>query len=46
MTKTGTWGDATKATAELVEQILNWGVQSVIDLMADIENTFRELPVR
>lgn len=46
MTKTGTWGDATKATAEKGEQFLQWGVQSVIDLMADIELTFKELPVR
>lgn len=46
MTKSGTWGDATKATAEKGEQFLQWGVESVIDLMDDIEKTFRELPVR
>ncbi len=46
MTKSGTWGDATKATAKKGEQLLAWGVESVIDLMADIEQTFRELPVR
>ena len=46
MSRTGTWGDATKATAEKGEQFLKWGVQSVIDLMADIELTFRELPIR
>lgn len=46
MSRTGTWGDATRATAEKGEQFLEWGVQSVIDLMADIELTFRELPVR
>ena len=46
MTKSGTWGDATKATAENGEKYLEWGVQSVIDLMDDIEKTFRELPVR
>lgn len=46
MSRTGTWGDATKATAEQGEQFLQWGVQSVIDLMADIELTFKELPVR
>ncbi len=46
MSKTGTWGDATKATAEKGEQFLEWGVESVINLMEDIEKTFRELPVR
>ena len=46
MSKSGTWGDATKATAEHGEKILAWGVQSVIDLMADIEKTFEELPIR
>lgn len=46
MSKTGTWGDATKATAVKGEQILESGVQSVINLMADIETTFKELPVR
>lgn len=46
MTKSGTWGDATKATAEQGEQFLEWGVESVINLMADIEKTFEELPCR
>jgi len=46
MTKSGTWGDATKATAEKGENYLEWGTQSVIDLMEDIEKTFRELPIR
>lgn len=46
MTRSGTWGDATQATAENGEQLLQWGVESVINLMADIEKTFRELPVR
>ncbi len=46
ITKSGTWGDATKATKEQGEKFLEWGVQSVIDLMEDIELTFRELPVR
>jgi len=46
MSRTGTWGDATKATVETGEQILNWGVESVINLMADIEKTFEELPIR
>lgn len=46
MTKSGTWGDAAKASAEQGEQILTWGVESVINLMADLEKTYRELPVR
>lgn len=46
MSRTGTWGDATKATAENGERVLAAGVQSVINLMADIEKTFKELPVR
>lgn len=46
MTTSGTWGDPTKASAELGEKYLEWGVQSVMDLMDDIELTFKELPVR
>jgi creatinine amidohydrolase len=46
MTRSGTWGDATKASAEKGEKFLEWGVESVINLMDDIEQTFRELPVR
>ncbi len=46
MTQSGTWGDPTQATAEKGEEYLEWGVQSVIDLMDDIEKTFQELPVR
>ena len=46
MTRSGTWGDATKASAAKGEQLLEWGVESVIDLMADIELTFQQLPLR
>lgn len=46
MTRSGTWGDARQATAAKGERNLEAGVQSVINLMADIEKTFRELPVR
>ncbi len=46
MTKSGTWGDATKAAPGKGENFLEWGVQSVIDLMDDIEKTFDELPIR
>ena len=46
MTRSGTWGDATKATALKGEQLLEAGVQSVINLMHDIEKTFQELTIR
>jgi creatinine amidohydrolase len=46
MSKTGTWGDARKATAAKGEQFLEAGVQSVINLMLDIEKTFEQLPIR
>ncbi len=46
MSRTGTWGDATKATPELGEELLQYGVASVINLMKDIEKTYQELPVR
>lgn len=46
MSRTGTWGDATLATAEKGEVILQAGTESVINLLADIEKTFAELPVR
>jgi creatinine amidohydrolase len=43
ITESGTWGDATQATAEKGEPCLESGVESVIRLMQDIELTFREL---
>lgn len=46
MTKSGTWGDATRATAANGEMLLQAGVQSVINLLLDIEKTFKELPIR
>ena len=46
ITKSGTWGDARGASAEKGEEFLTWGVQSVIDLLDDIERMFREAPVR
>ncbi|MEY4939898.1 MAG: Creatinine amidohydrolase [Verrucomicrobiota bacterium] len=46
MSRTGTWGDATKATPAKGEQMLEAGVNSVINLMADIEKTFKKLSVR
>ena len=46
MTRSGTWGDATQATAVKGEEFLEAGVQSVINLMHDIEKTFAELTIR
>ena len=46
MTKSGTWGDAGKGTAEKGEQILEAGVQAVINLMTDFEKTIEGLEVR
>ena len=46
MTKSGTWGDATKATAEKGERILESGVESVVNLLHDLELSFRELTLR
>jgi creatinine amidohydrolase len=46
ITESGTWGDATQATATRGEQILRWAVEAVLDLMSDIETTFDALPVR
>ncbi|MEY4941220.1 MAG: Creatinine amidohydrolase [Verrucomicrobiota bacterium] len=46
MSRTGTWGDARKATPAHGERVLAAGAQSVINLMADLEKTFKELPVR
>lgn len=45
-TKSGTWGDATRATAATGERYLEWAVASVTNLMADIEKTFAALDVR
>ncbi len=45
-TKSGTWGDATKATAADGKRYLEWGVASVVNLLADLEKTFKELTIR
>jgi creatinine amidohydrolase len=45
-TKSGTWGDASKATAARGEQLIEWYIASVINLMSDIEKTFTQLNVR
>ena len=46
MTESGTWGDASKGTAEKGEQILEAGVQAVINIMADFEKTIEGLEIR
>ncbi|MBU6302017.1 MAG: creatininase family protein [Verrucomicrobia bacterium] len=46
ITRSGTWGDATTASAEQGEAYLDRGVRTVIDLLQDIEGTFAKLPVR
>lgn len=46
ITRTGTWGDATKATAEKGRLFLEWAEQALITLMEDVDNTYRQLPLR
>jgi len=46
ITESGTWGDATEATAEKGEEFLCQGVRSMIDLLDDFEKTLAELPIR
>ncbi len=46
ITKSGTWGDATKASAEKGKQFLEWGAEAVMSLLEDISNSFAHLPVR
>jgi len=46
ITQSGTWGDATTATAEEGEAYLERATRSVVDLLQDIERTFASLPVR
>jgi creatinine amidohydrolase len=45
-TKSGTWGDARKATIEMGERYIQVGVRSTIDVLKNIENTFTALPPR
>jgi creatinine amidohydrolase len=46
ITRTGTWGDASKATREKGEQFLEWGAEAVLALLEDIDNAFEQLPIR
>lgn len=45
-TKSGTWGDATKATPEGGEAYLEVGVRSTLAVLENIEKTFAAMPPR
>jgi creatinine amidohydrolase/Fe(II)-dependent formamide hydrolase-like protein len=45
-TKSGTWGDARNASAELGERYLEAGVRSTLAVLENIENTFAAMPPR
>jgi creatinine amidohydrolase len=45
-TKSGTWGDARSATAEIGEAYLQAGVESTVAVLENIERTFANMPVR
>jgi creatinine amidohydrolase len=45
-TKSGTWGDARQATAEIGERYLEAGVRSTLALLENIEKTFAAIPPR
>jgi creatinine amidohydrolase len=45
-TKSGTWGDARKASAEIGERYIQIGVRSTLDVLKNIENTFAAMPPR
>ena len=45
-TKSGTWGDARGATAEMGERYLEIGVRSTMAVLENIEKTFAAMPLR
>jgi len=45
-TKSGTWGDARGATAEIGDRFLEAGVRSTIAVLDNIERTFQAMPDR
>ncbi|MDP9324832.1 MAG: creatininase family protein [Acidobacteriota bacterium] len=45
-TKSGTWGDARKSTAEAGERYLEAGVRSTLAVLENIEATFKAMPPR
>jgi creatinine amidohydrolase len=46
ITRSGTWGDATRASAEKGKEYLAWASEAVLSLLGDIDRSFDELPVR
>jgi creatinine amidohydrolase len=46
ITESGTWGDASQASAEKGERFLLWAIEAVLDLLDDIAVTFEKLPIR
>jgi creatinine amidohydrolase len=45
-TKSGTWGDARKASAEIGERYIQIGVRSTLEVLKNIESTFAAMPPR
>ena len=45
-TKSGTWGDARKSTAEIGERYIEAGVRSTLLVLENIEKTFAAMPPR
>jgi creatinine amidohydrolase/Fe(II)-dependent formamide hydrolase-like protein len=45
-TKSGTWGDARKSTAEDGERYIEASVRSTLLILENIEKTFAAMPVR
>ena len=45
-TKSGTWGDARRATPQMGERYLEVGVRSTLAVLENIENTFAAMPPR
>jgi len=45
-TKSGTWGDARKSTAEMGERYLEAGARSTLAVLENIEKTFAAMPPR
>ena len=45
-TKSGTWGDARKASAEIGERYIQIGVRSTLEVLKNIEATFAAMPRR
>jgi len=45
-TRSGTWGDARGATAEMGERYLEIGVRSTLAVLENIEKTFAAMPPR